>query len=323
MADRAQKVELIVDDESEGERLDSFIATGLAGVSRSQSARLIRDGRVELAGSAELKSSRRVSPGERYVVDLPEPVSSEVVAEEIPVEILYEDDRFAVIDKPAGMVVHPAPGHPGGTLVNALLYRLEGLSGIGGVLRPGIVHRLDRDTSGVMIVAKSDEAHRQLSEAWHTEAVRKFYKAVVYGAPRPSGGLIDRPIGRHRSDRKRMSTRPDGRPARTRYETLKSFGWVSLLECEILTGRTHQIRVHLQSIGHPVVGDPLYSGAQWKGIQNPETRKAVREMERQALHAHRMELSLPGVKRLVLTSQEPEDFRRLIRSLEDAESDRD
>jgi 23S rRNA pseudouridine1911/1915/1917 synthase len=223
--------------------------------------------------------------------------------------ILFEDDDLVVIDKPAGLVVHPSAGHADGTLVNALLFHVRGLSGIGGELRPGIVHRLDKDTSGVMVIAKHDEAHRALTTAWNSEQVVKEYLALVYGTPSLPRGRIDAPIGRDPRDRKRMAVVAGGRRAMTDYEVVEHLRYTALLRCRLHTGRTHQIRVHLKHLGHPIVGDPVYSGPQWHGIPDRAIQKALASLGRQALHAARLTIPHPRTGEVLrFESEVPSDL---------------
>ena len=278
----------IIPADVDGFRLDRALASLMPEHSRSFVAKLIDDGRVTLAGRAATKPSQRVATGEEIEVDVPAPAPSSLESQEIPLTILFEDADLVVIDKPAGLVVHPAAGHADGTLVNALLFHVKDLSGIGGELRPGIVHRLDKDTSGVMLIAKNDETHRRLTAAWNTERVSKEYLAVVYGTPSEERGVIDAPIGRDPRDRKRMAVVADGRRAITEYEVVERYRYASLLRLRLRTGRTHQIRVHLKHLGHPIIGDPVYSGPQWRGIPDKKVQRAVAAFTRQALHAARI-----------------------------------
>src|SRR5437764_10392897 len=253
---------VIVPAELDGARLDRAAAALFPAYSRSFVARLIEDGRVAVGGRAVTKPSHRVAAGDAVELEVPPPAATDVVSQDLPLTILHEDDDIVVIDKPPGLVVHPAAGHADRTLVNALLFHVKDLSGIGGEMRPGIVHRLDRDTSGVMVIAKNDAAHRALTAAWNTDAVRKEYLAVVYGTPSSSKGTIDAPIGRDPRDRKRMAVVAGGRNAITDYEVVERLRYASVLRCRLRTGRTHQIRVHLKHLGHPIIGDPVYSGPQ-------------------------------------------------------------
>lgn len=243
-----------------GERLDQYIATKL-GVSRSRAEKLIRSGEVLVDGKPERKPGARVCKASHVDAQLPPPQAIETQPEAIALDILYEDDAIAIVDKPCGMVVHPAAGNPSGTLVNALLYHLKDLSGIGGALRPGIVHRLDKDTSGLLIVAKTDAAHTALSDALKAREIHKTYKAVAMGLLKEDSGVIQAPIARHPTDRKRMAIVLTGRDARTEYRVVERFRSATLVDVDLITGRTHQIRVHFASLHHPLLGDAIYAPA--------------------------------------------------------------
>ena len=241
----------------DGERLD--VCAARVCVSRAQAARLIREGRVTVNGQVQEKARYELRAGDQIAVTLPPVRETRLVAQDIPIELLYEDEYLAVVNKPAGLVVHPGAGNPDGTLVNALMARLSSLSGIGGELRPGIVHRLDKDTSGLILIAKDDETHQALSAQLANREMEKHYRAVVEGRFREDAGRVEAPIGRSAKDRKKMAVRPDGRYALTEWKVLRpDFRHGTLLDVHILTGRTHQIRVHMASIGHPVMGDPIY-----------------------------------------------------------------
>ena len=240
-----------------GDRLDTCAAQ--VCVSRAQAARLIKDGRVTVNGAIQTKPGFELREGDAVQVEIPPVQATQLVAQDIPIDILYEDDFLAVVNKPAGLVVHPGAGNPDGTLVNALMARLSSLSGIGGELRPGIVHRLDKDTSGLILIAKDDETHQALSAQLAGREMEKHYRAVVEGRFREDSGRIEAPIGRSTKDRKKMAIRADGRYALTEWRVLRpDFRHGTLLDVHILTGRTHQIRVHMASVGHPVMGDPIY-----------------------------------------------------------------
>ena len=247
-----------VPPEAAGSRADVFLASALSGLSRAAAQRLLDDGSVCLDGRP-IRKNLRLGGGETLEVELPEARDSAVEPEQIPLDIVYEDDDVIVIDKPRGMVVHPAAGHENGTLVNALLAHCGGsLSGIGGEKRPGIVHRIDKDTSGLLIVAKNDRAHQSLSEQLKTRSLSRVYDAVVVGGLREDTGTVDAPIGRSPRDRKKMAVVPGGRPAVTHYCVQARYDGYTHVRCKLETGRTHQIRVHMAYIGHPVAGDPLY-----------------------------------------------------------------
>jgi 23S rRNA pseudouridine1911/1915/1917 synthase len=276
-------------------RLDAYLAAHHADLSRSRAAQLLADGRI-LVNGAPARKSQRVSDGDVIEIDMPVPAASDVIAEAIPLVIVHEDADLLVIDKPAGLVVHPAPGHRSGTLVNALLHHVQDLSGIGGVLRPGIVHRLDRDTSGLMIVAKNDAAHRSLSAALKRREVSRIYVTAAWGHLPQDTLDIDAPIGRARNDRKRMAVLPDGRRARTRIRRIARWRAADLVQAELETGRTHQIRVHLAHIGHPVVGDVTYGPGAERGMSGPDRQWAgelARRVPRQFLHAARLRFLHP------------------------------
>ena len=274
-----------------GERLDKALTALLPSLSRARLQALLAEGRVaDGAGQTVSEAKRKVRAGERYAVAVPPPVPARPRGQAIPLDIVYEDDHLIVIDKPQGLVVHPAAGNADGTLVNALLAHCKGsLSGIGGVERPGIVHRLDKDTSGLMVAAKSDIAHRGLARQFEDHSIDRAYRALVWGVPRPTEGEITGAIGRDPKNRKKMAVRPvgAGKPATTFYRVLERFGdRAALVECRLATGRTHQIRVHMASIGHPVIGDPLYGGrrARTAGLP-PELKNPLSECKSQALHA--------------------------------------
>jgi 23S rRNA pseudouridine1911/1915/1917 synthase len=272
-----------------GERLDRYLAAVLPGQSRSQVQRLIEQGLVTVEGR-QARANLAMREGDRVTVDVPAPVAAEAVAEDLPLTILYQDADIIVVNKPAGMVVHPAAGHESGTLVNALLHHVSDLSGIGGELRPGIVHRLDKGTSGVMVVAKHDGAHDALSQQFHDRQVDKEYVALVWGVVQ-AGRRIDLPIGRDPKDRQKMSARARrSRAAVTRITRAEHLRGVTLCQVAIATGRTHQIRVHLNAIGHPIVGDATYGGTRKRVAAD---LLPVQRLERPFLHALRLTFTHP------------------------------
>ena len=284
--------------EGEDGRLDLHVARRL-GLSRTRAAALAAEGRVLLDGRVA-KKSEPVRAGQRLEVDVPAPVPATAQPQDIPVKIVYQDGDLVVVDKPAGLVVHPAPGHPDGTLVNALLHRVGDLAGIGGTLRPGIVHRLDKDTSGLMVAAKTDRAHRRLSEALKDRRVERRYRAVLWGRMAESPVVVRRPIGRHPTDRMRMAVVEDGRPARTRFRAVEQWPAACLCDVELGTGRTHQIRVHASAMGHPVVGDAVYGAGRERGFSGAGRRWAgelARRTPRQFLHAGRLAFRHPATGR--------------------------
>jgi 23S rRNA pseudouridine1911/1915/1917 synthase len=308
-------VRLTVPPEAAGLRLDRFVAGSGRGWSRSQVARWIEAGRVTRNGRPA-KAAQLLSPGDEVEVAPPAPVPSELRPEAIPLDVLFEDRHMIVVNKPPGLVIHPAAGNPDGTLVNALLAHCRDLSGIGGVERPGIVHRLDKDTSGVLVAAKSDAAHRALSLAFRWRTTDKRYLAVVYGAPKEDEGVVDAPIARHPSERKRMAVVRGGRPARTLWWVRERLTGTALVECRPVTGRTHQIRVHLAHVGHALVGDPVYAGRQWRAIDDPVASPLCRDFPRQALHAWRLTITHPASgEAMTFEAPLPEDMKALVEAL--------
>ncbi len=269
------RTSLTAASEDRGVRLDSFLACRVPELTRSAAARLIETGRVTVAGRTAAKSCR-LEGGELVEAELPDPEPTQALPQDIPLDVVYEDGDVIVVNKPAGLVVHPAPGHPDGTLVNALLHHCgSSLSGIGGELRPGIVHRIDRDTSGLIIAAKNDAAHQALSAQLQDHTLARTYEAVVVGNLREDRGTVDAPIGRHHTDRKKMAvTDRGGRAAVTHWEVLERFQGFTHVRCRLETGRTHQIRVHMAHLGHPICGDTVYGA-----------RKPVPGLTGQCLHA--------------------------------------
>ena len=281
---------------ADGRRLDVFLAEA-TGLTRSRVASLVEEGCCTVAGKPAKKAGDKPKPGTPVVLTVPDPKPTTPQAEEIPLDILYEDADLAVVLKPCGMVVHPAAGNEDGTLVNALLWNLDSLGGIGGELRPGIVHRLDKDTSGLLLVAKNDAAQLALSQQLAERSMEKHYRALVEGILKEPSGRVDAPIARNKNDRKKMAIDPEGRPSITDWKVLAEGRGVSLLDVHILTGRTHQIRVHMKSIGHPVCGDPIYGSA--KGAKVP----------RLMLHAYSLTFTHPtSGERMTFTAPLSREF---------------
>lgn len=312
----ANTVTLTVDSAAAGERIDRALQAHLPELSRSRLKQLILSGQVSDNGNVIRDPARKVKEGQTFVVILPEAEDATPRAQAIPLSICFEDAHLIVIDKPAGLVVHPAPGNPDGTLVNALIAHCgESLAGIGGVRRPGIVHRLDKDTSGLIVVAKTELAHRALSRDFAARRISRAYAAIVWGVPMPAAGEIAGNIGRSVTNRKKMAVVAEsrGKPAVTRYKVERTFGDVAaLIECRLLTGRTHQIRVHLAHIGHPLVGDPVYGGRAGR------TRsRAIATFARQALHAKHLGFRHPATgEMLSFDSALPADMAGLVTNLE-------
>ncbi len=306
-------VYLQVPREAAGERLDSYLAERL-GEPRNQVQRWIREARVRVDGRPAKPSTPLVG-GERIAAEPPPCEPSGIEPEVGELRILHQDPALVVVDKPAGLVVHPGAGRSSGTLVHRLLARFPELEGVGGPGRPGIVHRLDKDTSGVLVVARTREAYRALQQAFAGRKVEKRYLALVYGSPRPAAGEISGAIGRHPERRKQMTVRADGRPALTRFRTVAAAAGVALLEIDLATGRTHQIRVHLKHLGHPIVGDPVYGEARWKGLP-ARAQGPLRGFARPALHAWRLALEHPeSGERLAVEAPVPADLQRLWREV--------
>ena len=308
-----------VSDDGEGIRLDRFLVSVLPAHSRSQIQRLIKEGHV-LVDGRDARANQTVKIGQQIALEMPAPVDAEPQPEALPLAILYQDRDVIVVDKPAGMVVHPAAGHESGTLVNALLHHIDDLSGIGGEKRPGIVHRLDRGTSGLMVVAKHDAAHEELARQFADREVEKEYIALTWGEVM-AGRRIDAPIGRDPSNRKKMAPASArirrSREAVTRIVRAEHFGRVlTLAHVAIHTGRTHQIRVHLSGIGHPIVGDALYGGVRRRV---PGDVRAVTHLDRPFLHAARLAFTHPGdERRMEFTSELPEDLQRVLDELRES-----
>ncbi|RYM07244.1 RluA family pseudouridine synthase [Sporolactobacillus sp. THM7-7] len=297
-------LKIIATGSDEGKRIDKWAAERLRCESRSRLQQLIKEGHVRING-AKVKANYRIRAGEEIRIQVPEAEPLHVQPENLPLDIAYEDGSVIVVNKPRGMVVHPAPGHLTGTLVNALLYHCHDLSGINGVLRPGIVHRIDKDTSGLLMVAKTDEAHRSLAEQLKDKTTRRLYLAIVHGRLPDDKGTIDAPIGRSTADRKKMAvTDRNGKRAVTHFKVLERFRHYTYLSCRLETGRTHQIRVHMAYIGHPLAGDPKYGP------------KKTLPIEGQALHAAELGFTHPVTREFMhFQAPPPDDFARILAKL--------
>lgn len=311
---------LFFPDDRPAARLDAYLAECLPEISRSQLKKLIDNGQVAV-DEKPVKASLKLRGGETIQVLVPDPESPVAVPENIPLDILYEDQDLIVVNKPAGMVVHPAAGHGHGTLVNALLHHCTDLAGIGGELRPGIVHRIDKDTSGLLVVAKNDSSHQHLATQFKQHTIERRYLALIHGILRPATGTVDHAIGRHPTQRKKMSGQTrQGKRAVTHWKVLKKYPQepFSLIELKLETGRTHQIRVHFSELGYPLVGDPLYGNrAKERLISNPLIRQLVTQLPGQALHAATLGFIHPGTgKHLEFSCKMPDTLNRLISCLD-------
>jgi 23S rRNA pseudouridine1911/1915/1917 synthase len=309
------RITIVLDDAALGRRLDRALADAAPELSRVRIQALMAAGRVTRDGAPATDASAPARPGQHIVIAIPPPVAAYPQAQEIPLAIVFEDEEMLVIDKPAGLVVHPGAGNPDRTLVNALLAHCgEQLSGIGGVRRPGIVHRLDKDTSGLMVAAKTDRAHAALSGQLQARTLKRIYNAVVWGWPNPSAGRIEGDIGRSPNDRQRMAiVASGGKPAVTHYSRLRALKGAALVECRLETGRTHQIRVHMASIGHPLIGDKLYGAKR----QPKDAPTSARSFHRQALHATQISFLHPLTKaEMCYRSVMASDLSALIADLE-------
>lgn len=297
----------LIDAADAGKRIDSFLSEQLEGVTRSMAQNWIAQNDVMLEQGSALKKNYKLCAGDVIRVRIPAAQTVSVLPQDIPIDIVYEDDDIIVVNKARGMVVHPAAGNWDGTLVNALMFHCgERLSGINGEIRPGIVHRIDKDTSGLLVVAKNDVAHQSLAEQIACHSAAREYKAIVVGNPRESSGTIQQPIGRHKTDRKKMAITPDGRDAITHYQVLERYRGYALMQFQLETGRTHQIRVHMASIGHPIIGDPLY------GVK----KDRFSQLNGQCLHAYRLSLDHPRTgERMVFESPLPEYFIAVLDKL--------
>ncbi|MCH4150822.1 MAG: RluA family pseudouridine synthase [Sphingobium sp.] len=317
MGDTSSSMTAVIDEAHSGARLDKALAGLVPSLSRERLKALILEGHVTgKRGVAVRDPSAKVASGQTFTIALPEPVDAEAAAQDIPLAVVYEDAHLIVVDKPAGLVVHPAAGNLDGTLVNALLHHCAGqLSGIGGVARPGIVHRIDKDTSGLLVVAKSDTAHEGLARQFKDHSIVRRYLAIVRGHPRPTSGTIDTWIGRSDRDRKKMAVQREGRGkhAVTHYRTVETLKGAALVECRLETGRTHQVRVHMSHLGHPLIGDPVYGKA---GRMKFGVGQAKESFGRQALHAAVLGFIHPITQeKLAFESAVPADMQELLSQL--------
>lgn len=312
----------IIDEQNKKIRIDKFLSDTFPDITRSRIKNLIEDGCVFNHDKVIDSASYKTQIGDQYTINIPEAIEANPIAEDIELDIVYEDEDLIVINKKAGMTVHPAPGSPNKTLVNALLHHCkDSLSGIGGVKRPGIVHRIDKDTSGILVVAKNDKTHVELSEQFSVHSIDRTYYAIVWGLPNPVQATITGNIARSKFDRKKMAlTQNGGKHAVTHYKVLKNFNnLASLVECKLETGRTHQIRVHMASIGNPLIGDPIYSSNKTKYISKMpnDIKKVINSFTRQALHAKSLGFTHPRTKeKIYFDSNLPYDFNELMDNLE-------
>lgn len=298
-------IELIVEAGENGMRVDAYLREHTS-FSRSRVSALIQEGALCIDGSPENKPSRKLASGERLSLTVPQVREVEIVPQNIPIDIIYQDSDIVIVNKPCGMVVHPAAGNEDRTLVNALMYHVKDLSGIGGELRPGIVHRLDKDTSGLILIAKNDQAHAVMSEQFKARSTEKHYRAVAFGSFSQEEGMIDAPIARHPTDRKKMAVVQGGKPSQTQWKVLESLRSATYLDVHLLTGRTHQIRVHMQSIGHPLLGDCIYA---------PHVKVPV-HIPRLMLHAYSLAFDHPITgKRMEFTAPIPDKFTTTLEKL--------
>jgi len=317
---QASTLRLIVPAKQSKVRLDIYLTHQVQNATRNKVQQAIHDGLVLVDGKA-VRPSHQICPGEVIDITLPRPPSSEAIAEDIPLDSMYEDDDLLIVNKPAGMVTHPAYANYSGTLVNALLHHSQSLSAVNTAQRPGIVHRLDKDTSGLMVVAKTDRAHHILAKQFSKRTIDREYWAVIWGVMKKKKGIIEASLGRSKRDRKKVTVTAEGKHAVTEYEVLESFGYLSLVRLKLKTGRTHQIRVHLAHIGHPVFGDPTYGGRSetWGGLAGKKSRQAagfLRIINRQALHAKTLGFIHPSTNKTIkFDSELPDDMKQLLAEL--------
>lgn len=299
----------IIEPEDSGERIDAFLGRAIDNVSRSYIQKLIKEGRVAVDGQVTTKKNVRLEEDMELSVEVPEPELLKVEPEDIPIEIVYEDESLMIVNKPQGMVVHPAPGNYSGTLVNALMFHANHLSSINGVIRPGIVHRIDKDTSGILMIAKNNKAHNSLAAQLKEKTTKRVYFAIVHGRMSQESGTVEAPIARHPKDRLRMAVVQGGKPAVTHFKVIKAYSQYTVVELRLETGRTHQIRVHMAHIGHPLLGDPVY------GKKNPKIKH-----DGQLLHAKMLGFVHPETEEYMeFDSELPEYFQAIINKIESVE----
>jgi 23S rRNA pseudouridine1911/1915/1917 synthase len=321
LADERERIRIVVPMKQARQRIDAFLTHQVQNATRNKVHKAIEEGLV-LVNGRQIKPSHQIAPGEVIDITLPRPPRMEAKAESIPLDIVYEDDQLLVVNKPAGMVTHPAYAHYSGTLVNALLHHSRSLSSLNTEMRPGIVHRLDKDTTGLLVVAKNDTAHHLLAAQFSKRTIDREYWALVWGALKQPSGVIDARLGRSKRDRKKVTVVEEGKSAVTEYEVLKEFDFLSLIRLKLKTGRTHQIRVHLAHIGHPVFGDPTYGGrnAAWGGLEGKRAQHAqnlLTLITRQALHAKTIGFIHPTTREHVrFDSELPEDMQRVLEGLQ-------
>jgi len=309
---------IILQVNNSGERIDRYIASSVERLSRQRVIELIKSGSV-LLNDSPTEPSRKIKAGDRITIEIPDPEETEIQPQEIPFDILYEDEDLLIIDKPPNLVVHPACGHKDNTLVNALLFRVKSLSTIGGNIKPGIVHRLDKGTSGLMLVAKNDDIHYKLSKMFERHTIKKFYRLLAYAVPKPLSSTIETLYGRDPKNRKKFTAKVrEGKKAITIYKTLETFNnLASYVEAQIITGRTHQIRVHFSEMGCPIIGDDLYSGRRRTRLfEDTEAREKIESVSRPLLHSYRLEFTHPNRQKwMVITSDIPSDFMEILNML--------
>ncbi len=305
---------LIIQSDKDEERIDKFISSKTDRLSRQKIIELIRSGHILLNGNIT-EPSKRIRTGDTITINIPDPVQTELTPQDIPFEIIYEDEDILIINKPSDLVVHPACGHKDNTLVNALLFRVSSLSRLGGDIKPGIVHRLDKGTSGLMLVAKNDYIHSKLAKMFERHTIKKFYRLITHSVPRQLSGTIETLYGRDKNNRKKFTTKVrEGKKAITVYRTLKRFGRIaSYIEAQLITGRTHQIRVHFSEMGCPIIGDDFYSRRRTGSFENEVLKEKIKSLNHPLLHSYRVEFTHPRQQKwMVFSAEPPQDFREIL-----------